>query len=102
MSIQSKKEMDEYSERIRFLCEYKIETVSDIDKVKENKQEKLQRLLNTRNRLYYKRQKLDNESEKDSVIKEIINVTMKDSQTSVTKCKFYNIIHFRKVKLEKR
>ena len=35
----------------------------------------MQKILNIRNRLYYKRQKLDNESEKDSVTKEIINVT---------------------------
>ena len=69
------KKMDEYSERIRFLCKYKIETMSDIDNVKEKKQEELKRILNTRNRLYYKRQKLDNESEKDSVTKEIIDVT---------------------------
>ena len=31
--------------------------------------------LNTRNRLYYKRQKLDNESEKNVVTKDIISVT---------------------------
>ena len=68
------KKMDEYSERIRFLCKYKIETLSDIDNVKEKKQEELQKILNARNRLYYKRQKLDNESEKDSVTKEIIEV----------------------------
>ena len=29
------KKMDEYSERIRFLCKYKIETLSDVDNVKE-------------------------------------------------------------------
>lgn len=69
------KKMDEYSERIRFLCKYKIETMSDIDNVKEQKQAELQSLLNTRNRLYYKRQKLDNESEKDAVTREIIEVT---------------------------
>lgn len=69
------KKMDEYSERIRFLCKYKIETISDIDNVKENKQEEMQKILNIRNRLYYKRQKLDNESEKDVVTREIIEVT---------------------------
>lgn len=69
------KKMDEYSERIRFLCKYKIETLSDVDNVKEKKQEEMQKILNTRNRLYYKRQKLDNENEKDSVTKEIIDVT---------------------------
>ena len=69
------KKMDEYSERIRFLCKYKIETMSDVDNVKEKKQKEMQKILNIRNRLYYKRQKLENESEKDSVTKEIIDVT---------------------------
>lgn len=69
------KKMDEYSERIRFLCKYKIETMSDIDNMKEKKQEEMQKILNTRNRLYYKRQKLNNESEKDSITKKIIDVT---------------------------
>lgn len=69
------KKMDEYSERIRFLCKYKIETMSDIDNIKEKKQEEMQKILNTRNRLYYKRQKLNNESEKDSITKKIIDVT---------------------------
>ena len=69
------KKMDEYSERIRFLCKYKIETMSDIDNVKEKKQEEMQKILNMRNRLYYKRKKLDNESEKDVVTREIIEVT---------------------------
>ncbi len=69
------KKMDEYSERIRFLCKYKIETMSGVDNVKEKKQEEMQNILNIRNRLYYKRQKLDNESEKDSITKEIIDAT---------------------------
>ena len=69
------KKMDKYSEKIRFLCKYRIETLRDIDNVKENKQEEMKKLLNTRNRLYYKRQKLDNEGEKDVVTKEIISVT---------------------------
>ena len=49
--------------------------MSDVDNIKEQKKEELQKILNIRNRLYYKRQKLDNESEKDSVTKEIIDVT---------------------------
>ena len=69
------KKMDEYSERIRFLCKYKIETMSDVDNIKEQKKEELQKILNIRNRLYYKRQKLDSEIEKDGVTKEIIDVT---------------------------
>lgn len=66
------KKMDKYSEQIRFICKYKLETINNIDNLKEKKQEELQKTLNTRNRLYYKRQKLDNESEKDVVTKEII------------------------------
>ena len=69
------KKMDEYSERIRFLCKYKIETMSDVDNVKEQKQEEMKKVLNVRNRLYYKRQKLDSGNERDSVTKEIIDVT---------------------------
>lgn len=69
------KKMDKYSEQIRFICKYKLETINDIDNLKEQKQEELQKNLNTRNRLYYKRQKLDNECEKDAVSKDIISVT---------------------------
>ena len=69
------KKMDKYSEQIRFICKYKLETINDIDNLKEQKKEELQKMLNTRKRLYYKRQKLDNESEKDVITKEIISVT---------------------------
>ena len=69
------KKMDHYSEQIRFICKYKLETINDIENLQEQKKEELQKALNTRNRLYYKRQKLDNESEKDAVTKEIISVT---------------------------
>lgn len=69
------KRMDEYSERIRFLCKYKIETMSDVDNIKEQKKEELQKNLNIRNRLYYKRKKLDSGIEKDRITKEIIDVT---------------------------
>ena len=43
--------------------------------IKEQKQEELQKILNIRNRLYYKRQKLNSGIEKDMVTKEIIDVT---------------------------
>ena len=69
------KKMDKYSEQIRFICKYKLETINDIENLKEQKKEELQNTLNTRNRLYYKRKKLDNESEKDVITKEIISVT---------------------------
>ena len=42
------KKMDEYSERIRFLCKYKIETMSDVDNVKEKKQEEIDLIQNPR------------------------------------------------------
>ena len=69
------KKMHKYSEQIRFICKYKLETINDVENLKEQKKEELQKTLNTRNRLYYKRQKLDNESAKDAVTKEIISVT---------------------------
>ncbi len=69
------KKMDKYSEQIRFICKYKLENINDIENLKEQKKEELQKILNTRNRLYYKRQKLDNESEKNVVTKDIISVT---------------------------
>ncbi len=69
------KKMHKYSEQIRFICKYKLETINDIENLKEQKKEELQKTLNIRNRLYYKRKKLDNESEKVVVTKEIISVT---------------------------
>ena len=69
------KKMDEYSEKIRFLCKYKIEILSDVNNVKEKKQEELQKILNTRNRLYYKRGNTESESKKDQITKQIIQVT---------------------------
>jgi len=69
------KKMDKYSEQIRFICKYKLENINDIDNLKEQKREELQKTLNTRNRLYYKRQKFENETEKDVVTKEIISAT---------------------------
>lgn len=69
------KKIDKYSEQIRFICKYKLETINDIDNLKEQKKEELQKILNTRNRLYYKRQKLDDERGKEVVTREIISVT---------------------------
>ncbi len=69
------KKLDKYSEQIRFVCKYKIETMKEVDNLREQKQEEMQKILNTRNRLYYKRGKVENGSEKDSITKEIIEVT---------------------------
>ena len=69
------KKMDKYSEQIRFICKYKLETINNIDNLKEKKQEELQKTLNTRNRLYYKRKDLSDVKEKERVTNDIINVT---------------------------
>ncbi|HBC85062.1 MAG TPA: hypothetical protein DCZ30_06685 [Clostridiales bacterium] len=69
------RKMERYSEQIKFICKYKLETLQQVENLKEKKQEELQKVLNARNRLYYKRNKLYNEIEKNSVTKEIIDVT---------------------------
>ncbi len=69
------KKMDEYSERIRFLCKYKLETLDNVDELKAKKVREKQDILNIRNRLYYKRGKVDNETEKNEITKQIIAVT---------------------------
>lgn len=67
--------MDHYSELIRFLCKYKLEIVKNVDDLKDKKLREKQEILNTRNRLYYKRGNIENESEKDQITKQIIQVT---------------------------
>ena len=67
--------MDHYSELIRFLCKYKLEIAQNIDDLKDKKLREKQDILNTRNRLYYKRGNTENESEKDQITKQIIQVT---------------------------
>ncbi len=77
------KKMDMYSEIIRFTCKYKIETIEDGKAIKELKQDKLNKTLNERNRLYYKRYNLKLDEEKDEVTKEIMEVS--DRITSLRK-----------------
>ena len=67
--------MDHYSELIRFLCKYKLEIVKNVDDLKDKKLREKQEILNNRNRLYYKRGNIENESEKDQITKQIIQVT---------------------------
>ena len=69
------RKMDTYSERIRFLCKYKLETLKDVEELKGLKQDEYQKLLNSRNRLYYKRGKLDSDVEKDAVTRKIVGVS---------------------------
>ncbi len=67
--------LDYYSELIRFLCKYKLELAENVDELKDKKLREKQNILNTRNRLYYKRGNTENESEKDQITKQIIQVT---------------------------
>lgn len=83
------RKMDKYSEEIRFMCKYKINTIADIEKVKDERKDNLRLLDNQRNRLYYKRNKLNESKEKDEISKEIINVTekMKKIKNELWYCK---------------
>lgn len=47
----------------------------NVDDLKDKKLREKQEILNTRNRLYYKRANIENESEKDQITKQIIQVT---------------------------
>ena len=59
--------MDHYSELTRFLCKYKLELAKNVDDLKYKKLREKQDILNTRNRLYYKRGNTGNESEKEQI-----------------------------------
>ena len=67
--------MEHYSELTRFLCKYKLELADNVYDLKDKKLREKQDILNTRNRLYYKRGNIENESEKDQITKQIIQVT---------------------------
>lgn len=69
------KKMDFYSEQIRFMSKYKLETTDAVDELKIQKLREKQIILNKRNRLYYHRNKCNNEEDKDSITKDIIIVT---------------------------
>lgn len=67
--------MEFYSEQIRFMCKYKLETTDAVDELKTKKLREKQIILNKRNRLYYHRNKCNNEEDKDAITKDIILVT---------------------------
>lgn len=69
------KKMDFYSEQIRFMCKYKLETTDAVDELKTKKLREKQIILNKRNKLYYHRDKCSNEEDKDAITKDIILVT---------------------------
>ena len=69
------KKMEFYSEQIRFMCKYKLETTVAVDELKTKKLREKQIILNKRNRLYYHRNNCSNKADKDSITKDIILVT---------------------------
>lgn len=69
------KKMEYYLEQIRFMCKYKLETTDAVDELKIQKLREKQIILNKRNKLYYHRNKCNNEEDKDSITKDIILVT---------------------------
>lgn len=76
MRKESKK-LDIYSQEIRFMCKHGIETLNDVEVMKVSKIEKLRKLINERNRLYYRRGRLSDNVKKDEVSKKIIAVSEK-------------------------
>ena len=69
------KKMDFYSEQIRFMCKYKLETTDAVDELKTKKLREKQIILNKRNKLYYHRNKCDKEEDRDAITKDIILIT---------------------------
>lgn len=69
------KKMDFYSEQIRFMRKYKLETTEAVGELKTKKLREKQINLNKRNKLYYHRNKCNNDEDKDAITKDIILVT---------------------------
>lgn len=67
--------MDFYSEQIRFMCKYKLETTDAVNELKTKKLGEKQIILNKRNKLYYHRNKCNNDEDRDAITKDIILVT---------------------------
>ena len=78
--------MDYYLELARFLYKYKLELAENVDNLKDKKLREKQDILNARNRLYYKRGNTENESEKDKITRQIIQVTKELDKVKKLKC----------------
>ncbi len=80
--------MDFYSEQIRFMCKYKLETTYAVEELKTKKLREKQIILNQRNKLYYHRNKCDNDEDKDAITKDIIIVTdmLKKAKKEIKLC----------------
>ena len=69
------RKMEDYSQKNIFLAKYKITTLEEIQNVKKEQEDDLKKHLNVRDKLYYKKKKLNIDEEKDAVYKDIIAIT---------------------------
>ena len=74
---QDIKKLDMYIAQGNMIYKYKLETIKDVEIYKDKRKEELKDLYNERNRLYYKRKSITEDTEKDVVTEEIIKVTEK-------------------------
>lgn len=68
------KKMDEYSEQTRLLCKYNITTLSELNTCKNDFKGNLQALINERKKLYYTRDKMPENQNKEEILKDIITI----------------------------
>lgn len=68
------KKMDEYSEQTKQLCKYNITTLSELNTHKNDFKEELQVLINERKKLYYTRDKMPENQNKEKILKDIISI----------------------------
>ena len=74
------------------MCKYKLETTYAVEELKTKKLREKQIILNQRNKLYYHRNKCNNEEDKDAITKDIILVT--DMLKNVKKeIKLFDVIY---------
>ena len=68
------KKMDEYSEQTRLICKYNITTLSELNTCKNDFKKELQALINERKKLYYTRDKLPENQNKEEILNDIIAI----------------------------
>ena len=68
------KKMDEYSEQTRLICKYNITTLSELNTRKNDFKEELQALINERKKLYYTRDKMPENQNREKILNDIIAI----------------------------
>ena len=71
------RKLEQYTAEANLMCQYKLESLKDIENHKEKRIDNLKDLYNERNRLYYKRKNMIDSDEKNVITEEIIKVTDK-------------------------